>query len=1031
MIQPAHSSSPLPNQRAGHLLLALFVVSGFAGLIYQSLWSHYLGLTLGHAAYAQGLVLTIFMGGMALGAWLTGQRSRHWRRLLLLYAVAEGLIGLFGLLFHPLFVGYTGLSQDSVLPALGQGFIGQLYPWLSAALLILPACILLGATFPLLSAGYLRAIPEPDGRVFGGLYFANSLGAALGALIATFVLLPAFGLPGAMRFAGIANLLVAVAAWALSWQLREQDAAPTTHNTPIQSPPRDSDLVLARRLLIIAFLSGGFSFVYEIGWIRMLNQALGTTLHAFELMLAAFLLGLAFGGLWVRRKATSIGDPLRVAGFAQIWMGVSALLSVVVFAHSFEGVGWMMRALSRNDSGYLLFSLGGAVISILVMFPAAFFAGMTLPLFTMALLRTGSGEAGIGRIYAANTLGAIAGVLVMMHVLIPLIGIRLGVTLAAMGDALLGFWLLAQARTELPVRRIGIAALVLAAALLSALTLGRPDPRKQVAGVFRTGHVRLADANEVPFLRDGKTATVAVIRSGTGHSASIVTNGKSDAAMTLDIASPPRGDEFTMVMLGALPLAAHPSPRSVGVIGWGSGLSTHTLLGSPLVESVETVEIEPAIHTGARLFGKRVARAYDDPRSQVHFDDARRLFASGQRRYDVIVSEPSNPWVSGVASLFTREFYAFLRQHMTEDGVLVQWLQTYEINDDLLATMLAALLEEFPDAEAYLAHNVDLVIVARARPGHEVDYARLQHPDLAGELPRVGLGNANELALRRIGGGDVLRALVRALNAPVHSDWNPTVALRAPAARFRGDDSETLQWLVDNGMPVLDMLDGRRPPPADADIQPLGEHRFSLAHHDAVALTAAMRSVATSGLDIHDEDRLMHLEALFTLSGRERVDNLRVWSEALATIAEASLGLLPTEDLEGAWINPAWIKLHDDQPQAVHRILSMYDAAARRDPVQMRRHAEAVLQLPDRLPVRLEEQALVIAQLGAIGEGDFAAVEAFHQGYGVALPHSDRLRMVRHVVRVWALDRMQDMPKQDQPPIQTLPAQTYGAAPAL
>ncbi len=1031
MTPSASSRLSLTHAHAGRLLLALFVVSGFAGLIYQSLWTHYLGLTLGHAAYAQGLVLTIFMGGMALGAWLTGQRSRHWRRLLLMYAVAEGLIGVFGLLFHPLFVGYTGLSQDSVLPALGQGFIGQMYPWLSAAALILPACVLLGATFPLLSAGYLRAIPEPDGRVFGGLYFANSLGAALGALIATFVLLPAFGLPGAMRFAGIANLLVALAAWALSRQLREQDIDAAPSERPPEPAAPAGDLVLARRLLIIAFLSGGFSFVYEIGWIRMLNQALGTTLHAFELMLAAFLLGLAFGGLWVRRKATSLGDPLRVAGFAQIWMGVSALLSVVVFAHSFEGVGWMMRALSRNDAGYLLFSLGGAVISILVMFPAAFFAGMTLPLFTMSLLRAGSGEAGIGRIYAANTLGAIAGVLVMMHVLIPLIGIRLGVTLAAVGDAMLGFWLLAQTRTELPVRRIGIAALVLAAALLSALTLGRLDPRKQAAGVFRTGHVRLADANEVPFLRDGKTATVAVIRSGTGHSASIVTNGKSDAAMTLDIASPPRGDEFTMVMLGALPLAAHPSPRSVGVIGWGSGLSTHTLLGSPLVESVETVEIEPAIHAGARLFGERVARAYGDPRSHVHFDDARRLFASGQRRYDVIVSEPSNPWVSGVASLFTREFYAFLRKHMTDDGVLVQWLQTYEIDDALLATMLAALLEEFPDAEAYLAHNVDLVIVARARAGHEVDYARLQQPDLADELSRVGLGNADELALRRIGGGDVLRTFVRALNAPVHSDWHPTVALQAPAARFRGDDSETLQRLVDNGMPILDILDGRVPPRATADIQPLGEHRFSLAHHDAVALTNAMRAGSGSGADVYDEERLMHLEALFTLSGREHVDNLRAWSEALASIAESTLGMLPAEGLDGAWINPAWITLHDQQPQAVHRILAMYDAAARRDTRQMREQAEAVLQLPDRLPTRMDEQALVIAQLGAIGEGDFAAVETLHQGYGVALPHSDRLRMARHLLRVWALDRKSLVPAKSEPPVQTLPAQTYGVAPVL
>ncbi|KAF1721387.1 spermine synthase [Pseudoxanthomonas wuyuanensis] len=1004
----------------GAMLLSLFVVSGLAGLIYQSLWSHYLGLTLGHAAYAQGLVLAIFMGGMALGAWLAGQRGVRWKRLLMLYAAAEALIGLFGLAFPGVFASYTALSQDRVLPALGVGLAGQLYPWVSAALLILPACVLLGATFPLLSAGYLRASGEPNGRVFGGLYFANSLGAAAGALVATFLLLPAYGLPGAMRFAGVANLLVAAGAALVSLRLHEQAApAPVGAREAAHTPPRSTDTRLARKLLLVAALSGGFSFVYEIGWIRLLNQALGTTLHAFELMLAAFLLGLAFGGWRVRRRAAALANPLQAAGFAQIWMGVSALLSLVVFAQSFQWVGWLMEAVSRNDSGYLLFSLGSAAVAIAVMFPAAFFAGMALPLFTVSLLRAGGGEAGIGRIYAANTLGAIGGVLLMMHVLIPLIGVRWGITLAAVGDALLGFWLLGTVRSGL-ARTAGLAALALGAALGLSMAMGKPDPREQAAGVFRSGTVRLSDESEIAFLRDGKTATIAVARSGAHDSAAIITNGKSDAAMTLSLDASPRGDEFTMVALGALPLALHPHPRSVGVIGWGSGLSTHTLLGSPKVERVETVEIEPAIHAGARMFGERVARAYGDPRSRVHFDDARRFFASGQRRYDVIVSEPSNPWVSGVASLFTREFYAFLRSHLAEDGVLVQWLQTYEIDDALLATMLAAVLQEFPDAEAYLAHNVDLIIVAYPGTRHGADHARLQHPDLSRELKRVGLGNADELALRRIGGRDVLQAFVRALNAPVHTDAHPLVALRAPAARFRGESSQTLQLLVDGGLPVLDMLDGRTPLPASADIQTFVDHRFTIAHREAATLAGALRNGPETAdmLAIGDEDRLMRLEALLAMSGRTPIDNLWSWSVAAADIAEASLGLLPADDLRGAWIAPSWIDRGSDQHPAVRHILAMYAAAAHRDSAGMRQTGEAVLQLPDSLPVKMQEQALLIAQLGAIGQRDFAAVESLHQGYGVALPHSERLRLVRHLIRVWALDRRQPGAGKPQPQIQ-------------
>ena len=150
--------------RAGTLMLWLFLASGFAGLLYQSLWSHYLGLVVGHAAYAQSLVLAIFMGGMALGAWAAGRAMPRWSRLLRLYAVAEALIGVYGLAFHPLFDGYLHVSQAMVLPWLGASAAAQAYPWVTAALMLMPACVMLGATFPLLSAGYLRAVPGPPAR---------------------------------------------------------------------------------------------------------------------------------------------------------------------------------------------------------------------------------------------------------------------------------------------------------------------------------------------------------------------------------------------------------------------------------------------------------------------------------------------------------------------------------------------------------------------------------------------------------------------------------------------------------------------------------------------------------------------------------------------------------------------------------------------------------------------------------------------------------------------------------------------------
>lgn len=208
----------------GRYLLALFALSGFAGLIYQSVWSHYLGLTLGHAAYAQSLVLAIYMGGMALGAWVVSRVGVRCRQLVMAYALVEALIGLIGLLFHGTFVSYTDFSQNSVLPSIGSEWVARVWQWSSSAMLIAPQSVLLGMTFPLMSGGYLRIAPKQDGEILGGLYFTNSIGAAFGALVCTFVLLPWIGMPGAVQVAGWINVIVAGLAVALAMVIQRADA---------------------------------------------------------------------------------------------------------------------------------------------------------------------------------------------------------------------------------------------------------------------------------------------------------------------------------------------------------------------------------------------------------------------------------------------------------------------------------------------------------------------------------------------------------------------------------------------------------------------------------------------------------------------------------------------------------------------------------------------------------------------------------------------------------------------------------------
>ncbi|SFV34933.1 spermine synthase [Pseudoxanthomonas sp. YR558] len=995
------------NAALGRALIGLFIVSGFAGLIYQSIWSHYLGLVLGHAAYAQTLVLGIFMGGMALGAWLASRRSTGWRNLILAYGIIELIIGFIGLVFHPLFVAYVDFSQQTVLPTLSSSVAGHAYQWLSGALLMVPQCILLGMTFPILSAGYLRLAPNNAGEVLGGLYFSNSLGAALGALATAFLLLPALGMPGTMMTAGLLNILVGLGAW-LVWKSVDSDPqaeSPAAESAAPAIASGDASGVDIRRLslvvLVASFITGATSFIYEIGWVRLLNQALGTTIHSFELMLAAFILGLAFGGLWVRRNAARIVDAIRYAAYAQVFMGLAAFVSVVVLGRSFHWVGWMMQSLSRTDNGYTLFSAGSALISLLVMFPAAFFAGMTLPLFTLALLRRGGGEKQIGRVYATNTLGAIIGVLVMVHVLIPLMGVRLSIIFAGVADAVLGLYLL-HAISPKP-RSLGLVLASVATLVVGGATLvwGQHDPRALVAGVFRTARATVSDQVKILYLHDGKTATVSS-SVGPDGIVNISTNGKPDASLIPDMAGATTADEVTMIMAGALPLVMHPKPEEIAVIGWGSGLTTHTLLGSSVPKEVHTIEIEQSMHDAARNFGTRVARAYDDPRSKLHIDDARTYFSMGNKKFDVIVSEPSNPWVSGVASLFTVEFYDFLRRHLKQDGMLVQWVQAYELNDELLGTMIAALVQVFPDSDLYVTNAGDFLILARTGKSSEPNWSAIMQGPLMQELPRVGLRSPQEFAMRRIGGPEVLANFVRVAGAGPHSDFFPVVSLNAPKSRFKQESALSLLDLVDSGMPVLEVLDGRRE--VSADLSQYDVHsRFAKSKRAALAVreTLLQRKPATA-LFGDDPSLLPQAMALLQQSAQPVPEqDLLLWTRLASSIAEGTLAQLPAEEQVGVWISPAWIA-REGQPQAVLDVLDALAAGAARDWERVLPAAVKVLTYSDeQVSPFLKEQMLVLAQLGALAQGDAAQATALSKQYEETLPPSPRLMYVRRYLDVW------------------------------
>lgn len=904
------------------LLFAIFTVSGFSGLIYESIWSHYLKLLLGHAAYAQTLVLAIFMGGMAVGAWLAARFATRLRNLLVGYAMVEILTGLFALIFHSVYVGAIDFSFDKAIPALSNGGAIQAYKWTLASLLILPQSILLGTTFPLISGGVIRRFPEQPGATLATLYFTNSIGAACGVLASGFFLIGRIGLHGTVVTAGILNVLLGAFVWAVARDTPDPPPAAAV-------PATTATLRWQHWMLAIAFVAGVASFVYEIAWIRMLSMVLGSSTHAFELMLSAFIAGLAFGGLWIRRRIDRIAKPLNALAIMFAIMALTAAITVPAYDLSFSAMAAAMSAFAPTPAGYAGFNLVSHGIAAATMFPTSFVAGMALPMLTKVLMTQGAGEAAIGRVYALNTLGAIVGSLVTIHVLFGAVGLKGAVMVGALLQLAVAFVLplLDRDRSPAPPLRFAPAA-VSAVCVLAIALFAHLDPMRMAAGVYRHGVDRLPPSARVTYLRDGKTATISLHESQ--DLVTISTNGKPDASINMK-GGLATFDEVTMTMAAALPLSMHPAPRRVANIGIGSGLTSHVILASPEVRTLDSIEIEAAIVEAAhRGFGARVRNLYEDPRSHIHVEDAKTWFASASEPYDIIISEPSNPWISGVATLFSDEFYGHVSRYLKPNGLLVQWVQIYETDVSIVASIIKALSPHFADYALYNTDDSNLLIVA-TREGSlpPLDARVFAAAPLRAELALVDVHRVEDMAIRRIGTRAMLEPLFASFAVPANSDYRPFVDLNAPKMRFLKREGLRLTELRLLSSPIEDLLSDSAPQLPSPVVHEPGYLQRIVYTRRAQAIMDAMRTGEPGALDAGAVRNLLELRNAPGECADPHVRN--VWLSAVVNVANQTSPFLPPSATATFWDQLAssdcWAKLAPRETALVE----FMRAVARRD----------------------------------------------------------------------------------------------------
>lgn len=975
-------------------LYALFLLSGFSGLVYESIWTHYLKLFLGHAAYAQTLVLAIFMGGMAVGAALAARFSAGVTGLLALYGAVEILIGFQGLLFHRVYVAATDMAFSHWLPALEADWQIQSVKWGLSAALILPQSVLLGATFPLMSAAVIRWQRMSTGRVLANLYSTNSLGAAVGVLASGFWLIGLVGLPGTVMAAGIINVLLGVLAVLLARRLPVVNVTPNASvMAPISiTPVEEKNRVQTSMqywLLATALLTGLSSFVYEIIWIRMLGVLLGASTHAFELMLSAFILGLAIGGYAIRQYIDRLSKPVVTLAIIQVVMGLAVVSTLLCYNLYFEWMAWVVQHVAANDSGYWQFMLASHGFALMMMLPATICAGMTLPLVTHSILRAVQDEKYIGHVYACNTFGAILGVILAVHVLLPVLGLQHGLLLACAVDVLLGaglFYISREPGTTLPwssrgLVLSGVVAIVLVACVFR-INLGYVS-----SGVFRHGQLPVKD---ILFHQDGKTASVDVVQAD--HRLSLITNGKPDAAIH-DPQQSPLGDEYTMALLAMIPLSAVESPAHAAVIGMGSGITTHTLLADQSLQSVETIEIEQAIIRGAQFFGERSARAFTDPRSHVHIEDAKTYFTRAGQQYDLIISEPSNPWVSGVSSLFTQEFYRHVSHYLSAKGVFAQWLHMYEINDTLIASILNALGKTFPDYTVYQLNDTDFLVLASNAPVMPplVRDVFADHPDMQREGARIGVSKLDDLRLRYLGNRTLLEPIYAGWTTASNSDFFPLLDQHALKARFLHTFSHSMiQW---SPMRFFAGADESVPSPTPFPASSSNQHVMKVAQARAVAawLMSGQLGVAPPSIGLADDVALhSQILTLFANGITECQLSSPLWQRSAQWVAYNVLLSLGREESAALWASMERQLPCTVQHAPGYPFWRLMQAVSQRDFNAIPELANAVLSTPGMEP-SVSRFVAFLQALALVKEGHYAAaVEVIGMRFGRELSHNER-----------------------------------------
>ena len=778
----------------------IFAASGAAALIYEVTWTRLLTLRLGHGVAAASTVLAAFMGGLAIGSALGGRRAATFdpAQALRVYAGLELLIGGLALLLPFGLLALDPLLAAAYSDGAGGATFGALRLVSSLLLLSVPAAAM-GATFPIASRWFVKHAGQAA-RDAGALYASNTVGAALGALLAGFVLLPSLGLAGA-TWAGVGlNVIAAGGGWWIAGRLPggaslSSDRSESQGSTPGKpssgsgagksksakqkraTTQGEPSRVVSPAIAAAALGVSGFaSLTLQVVWTRVLALIFGPTTYAFSTMVAVFIAGLAIGAAVASRLASRVRNP--VAGLAMclaLAVGFGALSAASVD----RGLLAIAAVVAQPDVTFTQVLGRQALLAIALLAPMTIAFGAAFPFaVTLGTRRDETITTDLGLIYAVNTAGAIAGALLAGFVFIPMLGlhgtIRVITVVGALGALALCF-VAARGRAGVFAGAVAVAVLTLGVLLPPWNRLLLSSGGYKYASVVEAPSLQTAlTAGDLLYYGEGPSGTVAVRK--VGGTTSLAIDGKVDASNA--------GDMLTQRLLAHVPLLLHPDPQEVAILGLGSGVTLGSALKHP-IRQADVLEISPEVVEASRYFERDNHRALDDSRTRTIVGDGRTHLLFTRQQYDVIVSEPSNPWMAGIASLFTKEFFEAARARLKPGGVLCQWAHTYDISTHDLQSIVATFTSVFPDGTLWLVGDGDVLLLGSNEP-IEPRLTNMasgwRRPGVGDDLASVGALEPFHLLSMYVASGPALTAWAN--RAPIQSDNRAALEFSGPQSIF-------------------------------------------------------------------------------------------------------------------------------------------------------------------------------------------------------------------------------------------------------